>query len=389
MLERLRALPRTELIALAISIAVLVCLSLATTEANKPAPVASYSSYDVDAGGTRALYELYGREGLSVDRFERQAMFLDRSLSTLVWIEPLAFDENQRVPTDAESKALLAWVRAGGKLLYVGHDDAAARAKFMRLPLTRDVRHGTGVAYEDPSLRAFGVGPIAASGTLRYIPGANQHVLLADARGPIVLRYTYGLGTVTTVVDEDLFSNDGIGRGDRARLAYALADLPHASPLAFEEETHGYFVPLHWWQVAPRAFVVAVVVALLALAIAAIGAAIRFGPPLVPESRDGATTSDFIGALAGLLRSGNARRSALVAAADSTTRAIGRGFGLGDRATAQDVAARIESLDERRAYEAMLAIANNGYPDDRNLVRGVALAQRLRKDHAAHVDRRR
>jgi hypothetical protein len=49
----------------------------------------------------------------------------------------------------------------------------------------------------------------------------------------------------------------------------------------------------------------------------------------------------------------------------------------------------LEREGVRSDYETMLAVANNGYPDDANLIRGVALAQRLRKDHAAHVDRRR
>jgi hypothetical protein len=388
-LARLRALPRTELVVLVLAIALLVGLSIATQEARKPAPLASYSSYDAQSGGTRALYELYAREGFDVERFERQTVFLDRSTGTLVWIEPLEFDPAQRVPTEAETKALESWVRGGGKFLYVGHDAGAARQKYLRIPATREVRTARAKPYVDPALRAFGVGPIVANGTLRYVPRARQRVLLADARGPIVLRYTYGRGLITTVVDEDLFSNDGIGRGDRARLAYALVATTRPGTIAFEEALHGYFVPLHWWEIAPRAFVVSVIVALAALGIAGIGAAIRFGPPVLPAPRDDATTSDFIGALAGLLRAGGARRNALVTAADSTTRALARSFALGDRASAHDVAAHLEREGVRSDYETMLAVANNGYPDDANLIRGVALAQRLRKDHAAHVDRRR
>jgi hypothetical protein len=89
------------------------------------------------------------------------------------------------------------------------------------------------------------------------------------------------------------------------------------------------------------------------------------------------------------LRVGRAQRSALQVASDSTTASLARRFGLGDRATAQDVAAHIERDDDRRAFQAMRAIAENGYPDDSNLVRGVALAQRLRKDLAPHADRHR
>jgi hypothetical protein len=295
------------------------------------------------------------------------------------------------VPTEAEVKALEAWVRAGGTFLYVGHDGAAARQGVLGLPLAQSVTKKTGRPFVDPSLARLGVNAISDRGGLRWSrSGRKGHrVLVRDAYGPLVLRYPYGRGTITAVVDEDLFSNAGIGIGDRPRLAYALAALEPGGELAFEEATHGYFVPEHWWQIAPRPLVVAVLVALFALAIAGIGAAVRLGPPLVPAPRDDASTSDFIGALAGLLASGRAERDAMLTAANSTTRALARSFGLGDGATAQDVAAHIERDDRRRDYATMLAVTSNGFPDARNLVRGVALAQQLRKDYAAHVDRRR
>jgi hypothetical protein len=391
-IARLRALPRLELAAIALAILVLVILSVATQDARTPAPAASYSTYDADSGGTKAFYELLADEGLDVDRFERLAVFLDRSISTLVWIEPLDFDERQRTPSAAEIKALDAWVRGGGRFIYVGHDAVAARTHVLKIPLAEARKRktaGRGASFVDPLLRDAGVRSIEAGPGLRWKTYAGR-VLVRDAYGPLVVRYAYGRGNVTAVVDEDLFSNAGIGTGDRARLAYALVrDPAPRAQIAFEETTHGYFVPEHWWQIAPRPLVVAVSIALVALAIAGIGAAVRLGPPLLPAVRDDATTADFIGALAGLLAAGRAQRSALVTAADSTTRALARSFGLPDGASAQDVASRIDRDDLRRDYATMLAVATNGFPDDRNLVRGVALAQVLRKEYAAHVDRRR
>ena len=390
--DRLRPLWRAETLALVLSIAVLVVLSQWTKRASAPQPLASYSSYDADSGGTRALFELLQHEGMRVDRFENRALFLDKSLETLVWIEPLEFDPNQRVPTDAEVKAIEAWVRAGGTFLYVGHDSGAARRHVLQLPLASDVAKKTRQPFVDPLLSNAGVRSVADGSGLRWTSGGGStghRVLLSDAYGVLVERYPYGHGTVTAVVDEDLFSNEGIAVGDRPRLAYALAALKPNGTIAFEEATHGYFVPEHWWQVAPRPLVIAVLVALVALAIAGIGAAVRLGPPLIANVRDDASTSDFIGALAGLLANGRARRDAMLTAANSTTRALARSFGLGDGATADDVAARIDRDDMRRDYATMLAVTSNGFPDDRNLVRGVALAQELRKEYAAHVDRRR
>ncbi|MBD5605063.1 MAG: hypothetical protein IAI48_08240, partial [Candidatus Eremiobacteraeota bacterium] len=70
-------------------------------------------------------------------------------------------------------------------------------------------------------------------------------------------------------------------------------------------------------------------------------------------------------------------------AAASTTRAIARALGASDRATPDDIVNLLDGAS-RADYRAMLAVTSNGYPNDANLVRGIALAQRLRKDYAAH-----
>ena len=391
LLARIRRLPPAETIALVVAIVVIAILTVATQQTSQGPQIASYSTYDADSGGTRAYYELLQREGVRVDRFEQQTVFLGPSIDTFVWVDSLDFDERQRFPTEAETDALEQWVRNGGNFLYVGHDAGAAKQGILKLPTPTTRKIPGARAFVDPTLRADGIGSIADESERRWIVKKNsgKRVLVSDARGPIVVRYAYGKGTITAVVDQGLFSNDGIGIGDRARLAYALAVPQPDARVAFDEESHGHFVPEHWWQIAPRPFVVAVIVALAALAIAVIGAAIRLGPPLVPVARDDASTSDFIGALAGLLGNGGARRDAMVAAARSTSQALARSFGLGDRATVDEISARIERDDLRRDYATMLAVTSNGFPGDANLVRGVALAQRLRKELASHVDRRR
>ncbi len=389
MIARLRALPPRETLLAAVLIGILAAILFATQRASQQTAIASYSTYDADSGGARAWYELLEREGLHVERFERQALFLDRSLPLLVWLDPLEFDLRQRVPTKAETTALETWVRNGGTFVYVGVDNGAARSGILKLPAARSRTGAHDRPVVAPALRAFGVGAISDTSDMRWNVGPGKTVLLGDARGALAVRYTYGRGRVIAVVDRDLFSNAGIGVGERARLAYALIAAEKPATVAFDETTHGFLVPQHWWEIAPRALVIAVLIALVTLAVGIVGAAVRLGPPLLPKPRDDVTTRDFIAALASLLRVGRAQRSALQVASDSTTASLARRFGLGDRATAQDVAAHIERDDDRRAFQAMRAIAENGYPDDSNLVRGVALAQRLRKDLAPHADRHR
>ncbi|MBD5605649.1 MAG: hypothetical protein IAI48_11255 [Candidatus Eremiobacteraeota bacterium] len=210
-------------------------------------------------------------------------------------------------------------------------------------------------------------------------------MLLDDGSGPLVVRYAFGRGSVVAVIDETLFSNAGIGAGDRARLAVALAATRRrGAALAFDEAVHGHAIPLHWWSVVPRSFAVAVALAIVVLLLAFAGAAVRLGPPILPIPRDDRSTADFIDALASLLQRGGAVRSALADALTSTSRVVARALGLRDGASTEEIAAGIESDGSRAAYRELVAVATNGFASDANLVRGAALAQRLRKDFSAH-----
>ena len=124
-------------------------------------------------------------------------------------------------------------------------------------------------------------------------------------------------------------------------------------------------------------------VAVGALLLAFAGAAIRLGPPLVPQPRTDRSTSDFIDALAALMERANAVRATLASAKDSTTHAVARALGLRDDAATSEILARVEERT-RAPYRELVQIAGNGYPDEPNLVRGVALAQRLRQEYSRH-----
>jgi hypothetical protein len=378
----LRRIPPLEGALFAVAVALLIGVGVLKQGANAPPALDSYSSFDTASGGYRAFYDLLAREGVRVDRFEQRPAFLERG-GTLVFAEPLPFDPGQVAQTSGDAAALEAWVRAGGRLLYLGHDDAAAAAGILHLPRSLAGRPGRSRAVAPP-----GVGDPKPATALRWRVARGERVLVADGRGAIVVTYPFGHGRVTAVIDESLLQNSNIGLGDRARLGYALAVASagpaSAGPVLFDEAVHGHVVPLHWWSIVPRPFLIALAVAAAALLVAFAGAAVRFGPPLLPVERADRTSADFIDALSSLLARGGAIRKALTDAAGSATRTVARGLGLDDGASRESIGARIEREDLRAAFFEMLAVAENGFPDERNLVRGVALAQRLRKEYAPH-----
>ncbi|MBD5636133.1 MAG: hypothetical protein IAI49_16820, partial [Candidatus Eremiobacteraeota bacterium] len=102
----------------------------------------------------------------------------------------------------------------------------------------------------------------------------------------------------------------------------------------------------------------------------------------VLERRD-RSSADFIDALSSLLERGRATRMAAESAAASASRAIARAVAMPDGATEDAIAARIERPDLREAYGRMRSLAATGEAGD-DFVRGVALAQQLRKEFAPH-----
>ncbi len=399
-----RRVPWLEVAILALSFGVLVALALANIRENEQAvsQLDSYSSYDAKSGGYRAWADLLTREGVAVDRFEMRPAFLDKSIGTLVYAEPLDFDPRQEEQTRVDVRQLDAWIRAGGRLLYLGHDDTAADEKLLALP------HSTAAKKKAPKkgahakpappppkivaprpviapeLAAFGVAHIESRGILRFVPDTGTRVLLGDRAGAIVVRYSLGRGNVTSVIDESIFTNGRLALADHARLAYALLATPGTGRVAFDEAVHGYEAPLNWWDLVPRALVVSFVLGVAAIAIAIVGGAIRFGPPIVPPIRDDRASGEFIDSVAALYLRGKAVRKALLDAWTSTKRAAAARAGLPDDAPLQDIAARVEGSDVQSDLIALERIATNAFPDETNLVRGMALAQRLRKEFATH-----
>jgi len=416
-----RVTRRPEAIAFAILFVVATLLALAQQGTERPQSEGGYTSYGVDPLGYRAWDELLLREGLSVTTFERHAVFLDASTRTLIYAEPPE-DRPLPGPSAADLAAMQSWVEAGGHLLYLGHDDDASAAGLFSLPATVPPRplppkakrtHATppprprglaalfapgaaddryakrfrvrcgcvvGVLRLAPALRDAGVGLVDPRSHLRWYPARGKRFssLVGDGRGELVVRYALGRGDVTAVLDESLFDNARIGRFDHARLALALAG---TGAVAFDEVPHGYLTPETWWQVIPQPLFIAILIVLLAVLVAIAGASVRLGPPVLPFARE-PTSVEFIDSLAGLFERNGAARASLEDAVASVRRTVATSAGFLASASPDEVAERLRSTQDRADFRELLAMPGLAKIDDLALVRGLTLAQRLRKDYA-------
>ncbi len=351
----------------------------------------SFSSYDAGSGGYRAWYELLQREGVRVERFERLPAFLDAHVDTLIWADPLTGDPRALETTQADIVALQDWVKAGGRLIYLGTDDAAAAKGVLKLPFTTGKPRGVRAPVYAPSLRAAGVARVAWSQSVdRFALKRGAPALVRDRYGALALRYAYGRGALTVVADRNVFSNRVLSDLDNARFAFALAAPGRAGgSVAFDEAVHGYFVPEHWWQIVPRPFLIGVLCAAFALLLAFAGAAVRLGPPIVPPALREPTSLEFLDSVAGLLERGHGARQAVTDAVRSTKRAVANALGLPEDAPNDAIAARIDSSSLRADFTALVAFERPLDPDDPTLLRAAVLAQRLRKEYAPYAGSRR
>lgn len=383
----MKRIPIVESVVLIFAIAVMAVVGVLQAQRNRTT-VESYSTYDSDTGGFRAWYQLLEREGLRANRFEERTAFLDRYTRALViGASPISFDSLTAL-TPGDGSTVATWVRDGGRLLIVGNGPLASLASSdLHLAKIADNSTKRGMKpFVAPSLARFGVRDVGAGDGARFSLGKSQTPLLSDWRGVLVERHPLGHGEVVQLIDGTLLRNGDIGVPDRARLAFALASLVAVTdPLAFDETVHGYFTPEHWWQVLPRRFVLAILFGSIVLLIAFSGAAIRLGPPRVLAPRPAPTSAEYLDALTALMERARAAAASLAQALRSTRQMLGARFGIPEDAPAPLVAERIERKELREAFLELDALSREIHPVNASVVRGLAIAFRLREEYAPHA----
>jgi hypothetical protein len=362
--------PRLEPQSVAAIVALVVLGTVAVlTARTEPPPYEPYASTDYRAGGYRAWAALLAREGIAVGRFVLRPVQLDRGIDTLISAQSPAA---AGVRSAADVGALAAWVRGGGRLVYLGRSAAleSAERRFLNVPQflpkvgPRGALSGPAAA-EVPRLSALGPDRML----LIEHPGT---ALLADGNGAIVVRYPLGRGEVVAVSGAEPFANAHIAAADNARLAVLVArPREPGGRVAFDDGLHGALVDRPWYLALPVALRVALALAAVALVAGLAGSALREGPAVRLEPPREPGTEEFVAALAALYERTAARANARSVLARDALGAAARSVGLaadvppallvarfGDRPGSESLGRLVAALDAPVATDAELVAAS-------------------------------
>lgn len=230
------------------------------------------STYDYGVAGFAALYELLGREGVPVDRFESPLLTLQNKSGTLV----LAGDEAlTSLALDKQAqKALGTWVRSGGRLVLLG-------TPYFSRDVLRD-------AMNIPRREGRGA------------------VVLHVGSSTAAYAYARGKGTVISLSSTAPFDNAHIARARNAQFAYAV--FAAGGPVMFDERVYGFASDKSTWDVLPQPVRIAAILLAVALLLGIAGNLVRFAPPVDVSDRYVRDTSEYLQSLAAMLRRSGAKR---------------------------------------------------------------------------------
>jgi len=267
-------------------------------------PVSAYSTYDSGANGYRALYEVLRGAGVPVTRFERALGVLDPSTKTLVFTG-YESDPSAKPLDERDAEFLKHFAEDGGRIVAI---DAEFAGK-------DDVTPGVGTSVRTGGAEAitlarntYTAGVARVRGTIGWtFPFKEPRgvPLLANAHGMVAVLYHVGRGEVIAITAPALFSNKQLRNAGNLRFIYnAIAG---HGPAVFDEYVHGYSDHLTTWAVLPAAVRAAVWIVIGLVALALIGANVPFAPPYLPTPPDERDSSDYITAIAELMRRSRSR----------------------------------------------------------------------------------
>ncbi|HZY95618.1 MAG TPA: DUF4350 domain-containing protein [Candidatus Cybelea sp.] len=291
---------RLDVIAVVICGLVLVLLGYERSAMERRQHPSVYSTYDTGPNGYRALYEVLRTTGLPMQRFERVLGVLDPSIRTLV-VTGYENDPSAKPLDEHDAETLHRFVLNGGRLVAIDAEFAGPQDIAPGVGTTLQTRGGT--AAIALARNAFTEGVARVRGAIDWtFPFKEPRgvPLLANDRGMVAVWYRFGRGEVIAIAAPALFGNAQLRNADNLRFAYnAIAG--HGG-VAFDEYVHGYNESLSMWGALPAPVHAAVWIVVALVAIALIGANVPFAPPYLPEARDERDSSDYITALAELMR---------------------------------------------------------------------------------------
>lgn len=267
-----------------------------------------FSTYDTGPNGYRALFEVLRVAGVPVRRFDVPLGTLDPAIRTLVVTSYEFEDFSTAHPLDERDAAILkSFVRDGGRLVAIDSQFAGTSDAAPAVGSTVIASDGDAIALARNGLTA---GVERVSGPIGWIfPFSDKRgiPLLANRQGMVAVLYRFGRGEVVAVTAPGLFSNATLRNADNLRFAYnAIANHGIA---AFDEYVHGYSETPTMWGVLPSAVRAAAWIVVAILLIALVGGNVPFAPPFLPQRSDERTSTDYIAAIADLMRRSRRRPS--------------------------------------------------------------------------------
>ena len=368
-----------------LGIILLVAIAVARYEVTATAPPPStYSSNDTGPNGYEALYNVLRAHGVAVSRAERQLDLLPTSVNTLV-ISSVVPELNSinalavQPVTKRDLPLLKAFMRRGGRLVVLATDIGDPGDAELGLPAVRQVPHAAYASAITRGPLTAGVTRVRAHVTAAFSFSTHKAVpLLATPHGIVAMTYPYGKGEMIAISAPGVFSNVNLAHDDNAR--FAVNVLGMHGPVAFDERVHGYAIDKSFWTALPATVHAAVWAVLALLILAAIGANVRFAPPLSLERPDERDSSHYLEAVASLLARARAARSAVADFTDDAMRRARRRYGLSPQADVAAISQRADRADVREGIAALDRLRSLSNPDDAALIRAAAINARLRKE---------
>lgn len=300
---------RAALIALAALL--ILALALPASAPRSEEGLHPASTYMSSRDGAKAVFLVLERLGFQVER--RTVPLGDFGPSRLAFVlgpeEPIDEDE-------ADMNALVRWVKNGGTLVY-----AASMSDFAKSPVGKAFRFRL-----VPKLKLATIERHVSLGA-DYAPAAHLAVMgdsqIAAARGKddlgaitvgddTVMRRDLGAGRVIVIAEGSVASNMMLGEDDNALFFALLADRYGAGQaIVFDEYVHGMSTLDKLLPISRGPATAALLLALLAMILYAIGAGKRLGPPSGEPAPPRRSTIEQVTALARLYERTGSRRLAL------------------------------------------------------------------------------
>jgi hypothetical protein len=276
----------------AIILVTFLTLAIAGETLGGPGGPAS-SSYATGSSGVAAWAELLSRTGRSVSRLRSPLAraHLDPG-ETLIVLAPDAL-------LRADGARVIAFVRAGGRLIFGGGDPTATLPALV--PAGPEWQPSGAVrTYPEAGPAALsGVEEVQTAGEGSWLPADGWSSLLGAGGRPLLLQRAEGHGVIELLADDSPLQNRLLASADNAQLALELPG--QRGPVVFAESVHG-FGQSRGLAALPGGWLAALVGLAGAGLLWMLARGVRLGPPEPPAEPSAPPRGAFLEALALLLR---------------------------------------------------------------------------------------